>query len=86
MTKSDKWWVRIMGIAKWIRFAVLGSFAFLFFWLFYIRYWKYRDCIAASQSSCVTPAGDNLIPAGAFWILPAMIFACFALLALRKRR
>ena len=74
-----------MGAAKWIRFAVLLSFAFLFFWLFYIRYWKYRDCIAAAKSSCVTPDGNNLISAGAFWIVPAIIFAVFALWMIRKR-
>jgi hypothetical protein len=74
-----------MGAAKWIRFAVLLSFAVLFFWLFYIRYWKYRDCIAAAKSSCVTPDGNNLISAGAFWIVPAIIFAVFALWMIRKR-
>lgn len=74
-----------MGAAKWIRFAVLILFAGLFFWLFYIRYWKYRECIAAAKSSCVTPEGDNLISAGAFWIVPAFTFVFFALWALRNR-
>jgi hypothetical protein len=74
-----------MGAAKWIRFAVLSLFAGLFLWLFYIRYWKHRDCIAAAKSSCVTPEGENLISAGAFWIVPAIIFALFALWMLRKR-
>jgi len=74
-----------MSAAKWIRFAVLLSFSGLFFWLFYIRYWKHRDCIAAAKSSCITPEGENLIYAGAFWILPAIVFALFALFALRSR-
>lgn len=75
-----------MGAAKWIRFAVLALFASLFFWLFYIRYWKYRDCIAASKSSCVTSEGDNLISAGAFWIIPAIVFVFFALWTVRRRK
>lgn len=75
-----------MGAAKWIRFAVLCCFAGLFFWLFYARYWKYRDCIAAAKSSCVTPEGENLITMGAFWIVPAVLFAIFsAVVAIRKK-
>ena len=73
-----------MGAAKWIRFAVLGSFSLLFFWLFYVRYWMQRDCIAAAKSSCVTPEGDNLISVGAFWIVPGFLFLVFACMALRK--
>jgi hypothetical protein len=76
----------MMGAAKLIRFAVLISFAGLFGWLFYIRYWSYRDCIEAAQSSCVTPSGDNLIGGGAFWIIPAIAFALLAVLTLQKRR
>jgi hypothetical protein len=75
-----------MGAAKLIRFAVLISFAGLFAWLFYVRYWSFRDCIAAAKSSCVTPAGDNLIGGGAFWIVPAIVFALLAALTLRKGR
>lgn len=37
MTSDSKWWVQIMGAAKWIRFAVLVSFAGLFVWLAYVR-------------------------------------------------
>lgn len=74
-----------MSAAKWLRFAVLASFSGLFFRLFYIRYWKHRDCIAAAKSSCVTAEGDNLIAAGAFWFLPAIVFACFAIWTLGKR-
>ncbi len=73
-----------MSTAKLIRFAVLISFAALFAWLFYVRYWSYRDCIGAAQSSCVTPAGDNLIGGGAFWILPSIIFALLAVRTLQR--
>jgi hypothetical protein len=75
-----------MGAAKWIRFAVLIAFSGVFFWLFYARYWLHRDCIAAAKSSCVTPAGDNLILGGAFWIVPALLFLLFAAMTLRKSR
>lgn len=75
-----------MGAAKLIRFAVLISFAGLFAWLFYIRYWSYRDCIEAAKSSCVTPSGDNLIGGGVFWIVPAIIFTLFAARTLRRKK
>lgn len=73
-----------MGAAKWIRFAVLMSFSGLFFWLFYIRYWKQRACIEAAKSSCVTPEGDSLIGGGLFWLVPAVLFALLAVFTLRK--
>ncbi len=74
-----------MGAAKWIRFAVLMAFAGLFGWLFYVRYFRHRDCIAAAKSSCVTPEGGNLVSGGAFWIVPAILFVLLALLTLRIR-
>lgn len=73
-----------MGAAKWIRFAVLLSFSGLFFWLFYLRFWKPRACTDAAQSGCATPAGDSLIGGGAFWIVPAILFVLLAALTLRK--
>ena len=66
-------------------------FSSFFFYLFYVRYWKWRDCIEAAASSCITPEGDILIGGGAFWIVPAVVF--FLLFAVifgwnfwRKRR
>jgi len=35
--KTDKWWVKVMGTAKWVRFAVLICFTFLFFFLANVR-------------------------------------------------
>ena len=46
--------------------------ALVFAWLFYIRYWQWRECIAESLSSCVTPDGDNLTSGGMFWALPVI--------------
>lgn len=63
-----------MGAARWIRFAVLVAFAGLFLWLFYVRYWR-----------SPAAAGDSLIGAGAFWIVPALIFALLALVTLQRR-
>ncbi len=74
-----------MGTAKWIRFAVLLAFSGLFFWLFHVRYWKHRDCIAAAKSSCVTPEGGNLVGGAMFWIVPALLFALFAGLTVYRR-
>jgi hypothetical protein len=55
-----------------------------FGWAFYVRYWKWRKCIAESLSSCVTPEGDNLISGGAFWIVPAVLLAILGSIAMAR--
>jgi hypothetical protein len=61
------------------RHAIVGvtylSLSGLFAWIFYIRYWKWRECIEQALSSCITPDGANLIGGGRFWIIPAVLFA-----------
>jgi len=52
--------------------------AALFGWLFYVRYWMWRDCIREAASSCITPDGTNLIAGGALWLLPCVAFAAVA--------
>lgn len=68
--------------------ALFSLLTLLFGWLFYVRYWKYRDCIDAAESSCVLPDGDNLSNGGAVWGFLAGMFALAALvtwwLALRR--
>lgn len=49
-----------------------------FFYLFYIRYWKWRDCINRALSSCLTPDGDSLISGGMFWGVPALFLLLLA--------
>ena len=63
------------------RLAVAGCLVLsaLFGWLFYIRYWKWRDCIAEALSSCITPEGDNLTSGGMLWGLFAFVLAAAAL-------
>jgi hypothetical protein len=56
----------------------------LFVYVFYFRYWKWRDCIADAQSSCVTMDGDNLIGGGQFWLIPAVLFIVVGLRQLLK--
>ena len=71
---------------SWNRRLVAGcvALAALFGWLFYIRYWKWRECIHAVLSSCITPDGDNLTAGGMIWGLLAVAFAAAAVrLALR---
>jgi hypothetical protein len=63
-------------------FALTGCFA----WLFYERYWKWRDCIDTSASSCVTPDGGNLTAGGMFWAIFAAAFLALALYSLFSRR
>lgn len=55
--------------------AVYLALAGMFAWLFYVRYWKWRDCIAEAMSSCITPEGDNLIEGGQMWLLFSLGFA-----------
>lgn len=58
-----------------------------FGWLFLDRYWFWRDCIAASQSSCVTPDGANLTAGGAIWSLFSFGFLIASIVVfLRGRR
>ena len=45
-----------------------------FGWLFHERYWRWRDCIEAAKSSCITPDGGNLTAGGAFWSVFAIGF------------
>ena len=70
----------------WRRYAIAACLvlAAACAWLFYFRYWKWRDCINA-ESSCVTPDGDNLTSGGMMWGLLALILAAGALrLALHR--
>ncbi|MFM7423778.1 MAG: hypothetical protein ACKO7W_02040 [Elainella sp.] len=50
------------------------TISLFFFYLFYIRYWKWRDCINQALSSCITPDGDSLISGGMFWAVPGLFF------------
>ena len=69
-------------------FPGLFTFLTLFFaWLWYARYWKWRDCIEAAESSCVLPDGDNLTGGGMVWGLFAILFALAAFVSwLSSRR
>lgn len=59
----------------------------VFGWLFFDRYWFWRDCIAASQSSCVTPDGANLTAGGSIWGVFSVVFLMASVIAfLRGRR
>lgn len=49
--------------------------------LFYMRYWKWHDCIAQAESSCVTPEGANLTSGGALWGGIAAIFLLSAVVS-----
>jgi hypothetical protein len=62
--------------------ALSGFFA----WLFYERYWKWRDCIDEALSSCITPDGDNLTGGGMFWSVFSVLFGLLALYAMWANR
>ena len=63
------------------RLLIAGCLALsaIFGWLFYVRYWKWRDCIREAHSSCITPDGDNLTSGGLIWGLLAAILAAVAI-------
>lgn len=59
---------------KWFPVGLSFSISLLLFYLFYVRFWKWRDCLEQAASSCRTPDGDILIFGGVFWIIPAIFF------------
>jgi hypothetical protein len=60
--------------SRWLRAWTCFSLAGLFAYVFYIRYWQWRECIEAALSSCLTPDGDNLTQGGMMWAVPALGF------------
>lgn len=66
--------------------AVFALAAALFGFVFYTRYWVWRDCIAASESSCVTPDGSNVTGGGMVWGVIALGFLAAALIVQMGRR
>ena len=61
--------------------GIFSLLALFFAWLYYERYWKWRDCIEAAESSCVLPDGDNLTGGGMVWGLFAIVCAIVALVS-----
>jgi len=70
----------------WQLLWVGGSLAIgaFFAYVFYVRYWKWRDCIAEVQSSCIAADGANLIAGGQLWSIPAVILIVVGLRGLLK--
>jgi hypothetical protein len=62
--------------------VIAGLFGFIFFQ----RYWIWRDCIAVSQSSCVTPDGSNITGGAMVWGVIALGFLGAAFIAQFARR
>ena len=77
------------NVRSFVAAGIGGSLALvaaLLTWLFYARYLKYSDCIAAAQSSCIVEYADgsvdNLTSGGFVWGLLAVPFWIAALLFL----
>ena len=62
--------------------AIHFSFAPLFGYAFYERFWAWRHEIAQVKTSFVTPDGGNVTSAGMLWIVPAFIFAALGVVRL----
>ncbi|NKM44553.1 hypothetical protein GFL91_06055 [Rhizobium leguminosarum bv. viciae] len=66
---------------KYLPAFVLTLLSIVFGWLFYERYWKFRDCISQALSSCLTPDGDNLTQGGSLWAGLAGLFLLLAVIS-----
>ncbi len=73
---------RHSGIGAILYFSLSAFFVYVF----YLRYWKWRDCIEAAASSCTTPDGANLIAGGSIWAFPAILFAVLGARMIMKSR
>ncbi|MBP6621668.1 MAG: hypothetical protein KA194_05200 [Alcaligenes sp.] len=63
---------------------IVSILAGFFWWLFYERYYQYKECIEAAASSCLTAQGDNLTSGGMLWAAPAMLLSGLALYYLAR--
>jgi ABC-type thiamin/hydroxymethylpyrimidine transport system permease subunit len=69
---------------KCVSVLILALLSIFFGWLFYERYWKFRDCISQALSSCLTPDGDNLTQGGSLWAGLAGLFLLVAVISARR--
>jgi hypothetical protein len=75
---EGKFWIVAMGLLT-ACLLLLGSF---FWFIFYIRYWKWRVEIEQVNSSFITPEGDNLTSGGFFRGFPTLGMSICGLLLL----
>ncbi|PDV89340.1 hypothetical protein CO652_06855 [Rhizobium sp. H4] len=66
---------------KYVSVLVSALLSIFFGWLFYERYWRFRDCIYQASSSCLTPDGDNLTEGGSLWGVFAGLFLLLAMIS-----
>lgn len=70
----------------WLLALLLLALGGFFVCLFYVRYWRWRECIEAALSSCLTPHGDNLTQGGMMWAVPALVFLALGTFVATKAR
>ncbi|PCK80506.1 hypothetical protein CPT34_12475 [Rhizobium sophoriradicis] len=66
---------------KYVSVLVSALLSIFFGWLFYERYWRFRDCISQALSSCLTPDGGNLTQGGFLWGVFAGLFLLLAMIS-----
>ncbi|MBB2675744.1 UNVERIFIED_ORG: hypothetical protein GGE64_006000 [Rhizobium etli] len=66
---------------KYVSVLVSALLSIFFGWLFYERYWRFRDCISQALSSCLTPDGGNLTQGGSLWGGFAGLFLLLAMIS-----
>lgn len=60
--------------------------AAFFAYAFYVRYWKWRECIAVVESSCTEPGAGNATDGGRIWAVFAVAFLAWGIsLVIRLR-
>ncbi len=75
------------------KFIVAFSFfalTLVFSYIYYIRYFRFRDCIDATLANCTVEGVEIAASSGSIWAVPPVIFAMMAvdrmLKALRARK
>jgi hypothetical protein len=63
-----------VAVAGALGAAVCFALSTFFAYAFYVRYWKWRDCIAVVESSCTEPGAGNATEGGMIWAGPAVLF------------
>lgn len=81
MRRSQSQGIRIPAMV----FACVAALAALLWWAYYERYHTHADCIdELTNSSCITPDGNNVTSGGILWGVLALpvTFAAAALLCM----
>ena len=74
------------NLAFVLKVALWSALSALFFYLFYIRYYAWRDCFNEA-GRCYDPDGSGEVytTGGVFWFMPACVFMLLGILCIFRR-